>query len=386
MEERIRRALAQAWGEEPAAQASLHCLGGHASLRIYWRIEMPASHKGPRPHESTYIAMVLPQERMQSDEASNGAAPKELPFVDVQRLLGSMRLPVGAIDILREDLGVLVLEDLGDTTFEELYLRIGRAFDPQGAIAPTEQLYHRAINLLIALQRAWESRTHAQAYSTKREAVAPDQVDSIVTTRRFDRELLGWELRHYVEWGLEAQHGPLSQQDQAAFGQVFDRITQELVALPQTLVLRDYQSRNLMDKRGALVLIDYQDALMGPVVYDLVALLRDSYIELPFDLVSRLVGHYITQGQAAGLPWCDDPAGVRRAFDLQTLQRKLKDAGRFIFIDRERGNPSFLEYYTPSMGYVRDALTSLEGSAPGEFSQLGELLERLDPDFTPSHT
>jgi aminoglycoside/choline kinase family phosphotransferase len=114
---------------------------------------------------------------------------------------------------------------------------------------------------------------------------------------------------------------------------------------------------------------------MGPMIYDLVALLRDSYIELPFVTVRRLVDHYTKQGFAAGLEWCDDPDAVLRAFCLQTVQRKLKDAGRFIYIDRVKGNPSFLDYYKPSIGYVRQALEMLED----DYLELAHLLAEFEP-------
>jgi aminoglycoside/choline kinase family phosphotransferase len=138
-----------------------------------------------------------------------------------------------------------------------------------------------------------------------------------------------------------------------------------------------------MLKRDELYLIDFQDALIGPYIYDLVALLRDSYIQLPFVIVSRLVDHYINQGQAAGLPWCHDATAVHHAFHLQTVQRKLKDAGRFVFIERVKGNPSFLQYYDPSIFYVKQSLEELEGyDGRSEISALSELLSRVDPSFS----
>ena len=131
-----------------------------------------------------------------------------------------------------------------------------------------------------------------------------------------------------------------------------------------------------MRKQDTWILIDFQDALNGPVIYDLVALLRDSYIELTADQVASLLDHYITVGQRRGLPWCQDAALMRRAFYLQTVQRKLKDAGRFIFIDKVKHNPSFLDYYEPSIGYVRQALRALDG-----YHGLDTLLAAVDPAF-----
>lgn len=91
-------------------------------------------------------------------------------------------------------------------------------------------------------------------------------------------------------------------------------------------------------------------------------------------MVEALVADYAAQGREAGLPWCDDDAAVLRAFHLQTVQRKLKDAGRFVFIDRVKHNPSFLGYYTPSISYVAAALRALP-----ELSALEALLAEVEP-------
>ena len=102
---------------------------------------------------------------------------------------------------------------------------------------------------------------------------------------------------------------------------------------------RDYQSRNLMVRAGeALCWIDFQDALLGPRVYDLVALLNDSYQVFDRAFVEARLDDY---ARARGLD-AAERAALGREFDLVTVQRKLKDAGRFVFIDRVKQNPSFL--------------------------------------------
>lgn len=371
MEGRIRQALERLFDKPTADAARLTNLGGHASLRIYWRIHLP--HGSWPREENVRMAMVLPEgaDPLKSEEGQASDAPKfeELPFVDVHRLLVALDQPVPAIDLIDMELGVLILEDLGDELFETMYLNLKRDFgtEPANLRVPTEQLYHKAINLLVDLQRSY-SETLA---NPKRELP-----ESIALGRSFNRELLRWELDHYKEWGLQAQYGEDILEDAAGdLDRLFDQLVDDLLEQPRTLVLRDYQSRNLLNKHGGLHLIDFQDALMGPMIYDLVALLRDSYIELPFVTVRRLVDHYTKQGFAAGLEWCDDPDAVLRAFCLQTVQRKLKDAGRFIYIDRVKGNPSFLDYYKPSIGYVRQALEMLED----DYLELAHLLAEFEP-------
>jgi N-acetylmuramate 1-kinase len=126
---------------------------------------------------------------------------------------------------------------------------------------------------------------------------------------------------------------------------------------------------------GAQAVIDFQDALLGPRQYDLVALLRDSYVELPAALVERLIGRYLDALAEAGGPRLD-PIPFRATFDLLTVQRKLKDAGRFVFIDRVKGNPDFLRSIPASLRYVREALNRLPGLA-----ELRETLARHVPEL-----
>lgn len=374
MEARIRKALSSLFDENIAQEARLDNLGGHASLRIYWRIHLPQTDQGWPRDEYTRIAMVLPEDRLaqlKSEEGSSAGAPSsdELPFVDVHRYLSFLKLPVPQIDLVDMDLGILILEDLGDELFEHLYLDIKEDFNasPADMRIPTEQLYHRAINLMVDVQRSFKQDHY--------DEVTPPE--TIATKRSFDRELLRWELEHYTEWGLQAQYGEdVLGEHKATLDRIFDHLTEELLEIPQTLVLRDYQSRNIMHKAGKLYLIDFQDALIGPAIYDLVALLRDSYIQLPYVTVHRLVDHYARQGVAAGLSWCDDSAEVQRMFNLQTIQRKLKDAGRFVYIDRVKNNSSFLQYYKPSIAYVRQALEMLDDDI---YMELSDILAEFEP-------
>ena len=374
MEERIREALDELYEGDIAKVAELDNLGGHASLRIYWRVHLPEHAATPRG-EYTQMAMVLPQsdEAMKSEEgmSSEAAQPDELPFVNVQRYLDSIGVPVPDIDLVDMELGVLLLEDLGDETFEDgvEHLRARRDLAPEDRQEAFLDLYREAIDVLVAFQEA------------VLRSVADPQLGTndgcIGFERSFDRELLRWELDHYREWGLEARLGADAVADRReALDELFERIVDELLEFQPTLVLRDFQSRNLMRKGGSWTIIDFQDALKGPFVYDLVALLRDSYIELRFEQVETLLDHYVERAAEHGLPWVRDPDQVWRAFHLQTVQRKLKDAGRFVYIDREKGDSSFLQYYDSSIGYVRQAIERLPG-----FDELAAILTEIEPSW-----
>jgi aminoglycoside/choline kinase family phosphotransferase len=121
---------------------------------------------------------------------------------------------------------------------------------------------------------------------------------------------------------------------------------------------------------GSIAWIDFQDALLGPRAYDLVALLRDSYQAFDEAFVSARLAEFAT---ALGLTTADAQA-LRFELDLITVQRKLKDAGRFVFFERTRGDPSYLRFFVPTLELVLGALSRL---APRpELSDLGAIVTR----------
>jgi aminoglycoside/choline kinase family phosphotransferase len=329
-----------AGGEGPGR---VETLVGDASTRRYHRVHLA----GGRP--ATAFVMELPDEPLKSDEASTPAVPPELPFLNVQRYLAAGGVAVPRV--LRVDMkrGLIALEDLGDRTFESAV--------KDAPAADRLRLYREAIDQIVALQALGARR--------------PDP-ECVAFSRRFDEALLRWELGHFREWYLEAlREVKLPAADSALVERSFDWLARTLAAEPVVLVHRDFQSRNLMLTGADLRVIDFQDALLGTRAYDLVALLRDSYVALPAALVGELVDHFIA---GAGIA---DAAAFRRLFLLQTLQRKLKDVGRFVFIDRVRKNPSFLRWIPTTVSYLREALAV----APDELRDLASVLSRHLPEL-----
>jgi len=120
--------------------------------------------------------------------------------------------------------------------------------------------------------------------------------------------------------------------------------------LPRVYCHRDFQSRNLMVRRGGrLGLIDFQDARMGPYTYDAASLLRDSSLDLGPALVDRMIDRL---GRLLDLP----PEELRRDIDLMALQRNIKDLGTFGYMATQRGRPEYLEYVPRTLGFIRRTL------------------------------
>ena len=339
---RVRQAVGRATGRD-ASELPVKRLAGHASMRSYWRVGLPPASQ---------VVMVMPP-GAGPEEVTKGARPDVDPFVDVQRYLASIGVRVPAILDFQEAEGLMVLEDLGDDMLET---RLRAGDDRAG-------LYERAVDQLARLRAAAEARpTGCLAFG-----------------RAFDEDLYRWELHHFREWLLEAWRGArLSPAERVELDGWFDRISASLAAEPGGFTHRDYQSRNLMVLPGGeQAVIDFQDALLGPRQYDLVALLRDSYVELPPALVEAMLRRYLARLAEAGGPALEyEP--FRRTFDLLTVQRKLKDAGRFVFIDRVRKNPGFLVSIPASLRYVREALARRPDLAP-----LQALLARHVPELAP---
>jgi N-acetylmuramate 1-kinase len=342
LEAALRDQVGKAIGR-PVPQAPIKKLKGDASNRSYYRV-------GTAPE--SWVVMEMPLDASKkSEEASKGEPPKELPFVNVHRYLEKLGVRVPRILRYDEPAGMMVLEDLSDVTFEAA-LEGGRN---------NEALYTRAVDLLARLRAEAERK--------------PD-TECLAFTRAFDEDLYDWELHHFREWGLEVWSGKKpTESERAELDRTFRDIAKQLAAAPRGFTHRDYQSRNIMVKNGELVVIDFQDALQGPRQYDLVALLRDSYVELDRGFVDTMLDRYIaTFSQVTGERI--DAKSFKAFFDLLTIQRKLKDAGRFEFINRVKGNPGFLVSIPASLRYVRDAF-----KARPEMSGLQKLVAKYVPEL-----
>ncbi len=313
-------------------------LPGGAGNRIYWRVaDVATGH--------TAVVMELPADPLKSEEASKQEALGELPFLNVHRYLERIGVRVPRIYLDDHQRGFVVLEDLSDRTLEEALVNGDR-----------RQIYADAIDQL-ALLRAGAER-------------APDP-SCLAWSRGFDFDLYQWEFEHFLEYGMFARGSTATAAELQELRVVFAKVSRELAAAERSFTHRDYQSRNIMVLRGGeQVVIDFQDALLGPRQYDLVCLLRDSYVELDRALIDEMLSRYC---KAMGI---GDVAGFAAFFDLLTVQRKLKDAGRFVFIDQVKKNPAFLVHIPASLRYVKDALVRRS-----DLASVSEILAKHVPEL-----
>jgi aminoglycoside/choline kinase family phosphotransferase len=198
------------------------------------------------------------------------------------------------------------------------------------------------------------------------ELTSPDYVPYGIA---FDVEKLTWELQFFTKHFLEAYRGAqITAAARDALAGEYASIAAELAGEPRVLCHRDYHSRNLMMYEGSLYIIDFQDARMGPDTYDLVSLLRDSYVDFIEAQVDALMAFFLALRDGR-LPARSDPTEFRRRFDLMALQRNLKALGTFGFQTTSRQNTVYIQYIPRTLAFAKANLVRY-----GRFARLRELL------------
>ena len=264
-------------------------------------------------------------------------------------------------EVLAQDLdqGFLLLSDLGSTT----YLN---ALQPPAGQAPdlhrAAHLYADALGALAAIQ------------SASRPGVLPE----------YDRALLLRELQLFPEWYIARHKGvTLTDAETAMLDTAFERILAVNLAEPQVFVHRDYHSRNLMlldpaDGLGANPgIIDFQDAVYGPISYDLVSLFKDAYIHWDEDFILDMLIRYWETARKLGLPVRAEFADFHRDFEWMGVQRHIKVLGIFARLCHRDGKDGYLADMPLVMDYLRRACKRWR-----ELGPLLKLLDRLEPEET----
>jgi len=272
-----------------------------ASFRRYWRVTF---------NGATRIVMDAPPDKEDCR-----------PFIDVSSRLLDAGLNVPAVMERDLDLGFLLLTDLGN----DLYLSMLNEDS-------VERLYGDAIERLLAIQ-------------------ADARAEGLPS---YDRALLMQEMELFRVWLLGRElELELSLEQHAVLDRAFDFLAESALAQPRVFVHRDYHSRNLLVRaENNPGILDFQDAVWGPVTYDLVSLLRDCYVRWPPERVWRWALGYYEKAQVHGIMQGADQTTFLHWLDLMGVQRHLKASGIFARLWHRDGKPSYLNDVPRTLGYI----------------------------------
>ncbi|MEM8513101.1 aminoglycoside/choline kinase family phosphotransferase [Massilia sp. MP_M2] len=297
-----------------------------ASFRRYFRYDVVADMQAKLG--ATLVAMDAPPER------------ENVPaYVHVQGLLLEAGVSVPAIAARNVEQGFLLLSDLGNTTYLSRLSIDNAAF-----------MYSDAVDALLKFQMASQ----------------PDVLPE------FDRAFIMRELGIFPEWYLGKHLGvTLDAKQQAQLDKVFEAIASNVLSQQQVYMHRDFHSRNLMflDQNSPGVL-DFQDAVYGPVTYDLASLLRDAYIQWDEDMVLDWVVRYWQSAKSVGLPVNPDIDAFYRDFEFMALQRHLKILGIFCRLNYRDNKAHYMGDLPTVLDYVR--------KTANRYNELKPLLRLLD--------
>jgi hypothetical protein len=275
------------------------------------------------------------------------------PFVHVTDLLEQAGLNVPHIYEKNLEAGFLLLTDVGNTTLLE-------ALNLDDFSANTHW-YHEAIEILIRLQLSAKSNT----------------------LPHYDHALLRRELQLFPDWYIkEHKKVHLGDEDLDLLNSVFESIIQRNLASPNVVVHRDFMPRNLMmphdvNVRSGLAILDYQDAVYGPITYDIASLMRDAFHSWDEEVVLDITIRYWEKAKKVGLidfeGWSQDFGAFYQAVQWMGLQRHLKVAGIFSRLTLRDGKPKYLADAPRFIAYIRDTCTRYR-----ELTPLLRLLDKLE--------
>jgi hypothetical protein len=267
------------------------------------------------------------------------------PFLHVAGLFAAAGAHVPRVHAQNLTEGFLLLEDLGDTTYLE---HVNSAGADAGV---ADRLYGAAIDALIAIQLGGSAA-----------GLAP-----------YDRALLERELALFPDWYVARHLGTaVAPADAQLLASAFELIVANNLAQPRVHVHRDYHSRNLMVCDPLPGVLDFQDAVHGPITYDLVSLLKDAYIGWDEHRVIDWCVRYWEKARKASLPVCADFALFYRDFEWMGVQRHLKVAGIFARLAHRDGKQGYLADLPLVLGYLDRACSRYR-----ELGPLAALLDRL---------
>lgn len=315
-------------GVLPKSDYTIVELSGDASFRRYYRVHCA---------DDSYIVMDAPPDKLSCQ-----------PFVTIASFLKKLHIHVPEVWASDLDHGFLLLSDFGD----QQYLN---ALNANNANTLYDDAFH-ALRLL-------------QIPRNDIELALPD----------YDLALLTRELEIFREWVLQRYLSlSLNDDEQQGLERIFQRLCDNALEQPQVLVHRDYHSRNLMIiKNNNPGVLDFQDAVIGPVTYDLVSLLRDCYIAWPQQRVERWALQHYAHLQKRQIIDSVDQQTFLRWFDLTGLQRHLKAAGLFVRLKLRDGKAGFWQDIPRTLNYI----LAVAGRYP-ELALLHRLIKQQQRKFS----
>jgi len=256
------------------------------------------------------------------------------PFLSVLNHFAKHKVRVPQVIDMSEKEGLVLLEDLGDLTLE-------RKFWESQNHETSMPFYKQAIDEIIKIH-----------YLT-----TADKTDCTAFKMQFDTEKLLWEMNYgktnLIEGICNFQlNEKLNQEITKIFTAICDRIHQE----PKFIAHRDYHSRNLMIKFDEIRVIDFQDARLGAIQYDLVSLIRDSYVNMNDEMANTLINYYLEKA-ADYLPKDFSKEHFDLIYEIQTIQRCFKACGSFASFYQARNDKRYLKYITHTLKRVLKSLT-----------------------------
>ncbi len=312
----------QGWGAVPPA--TLTAASSDASFRRYFRWEGEGK---------SFVVMDAPP-------------PQEncKPFVDIAFLLAKSGINVPKIYAEDLECGFLLLNDLGNKTYLDV-------IDGENADA----LFSDALQALLAFQ----------------------QLPMVAPLPSYDVALLRRELELFPEWYVKRELGvEFDSAQQQQWQQISDLLIDSALAQPKVLVHRDYMPRNLMLSEPNPGVLDFQDAVYGPVTYDVTCLFKDAFLSWPEERVRGWLENYWQQASALNIPVQSNFEDFLRASDLMGVQRHLKVIGIFARICHRDGKPRYLadvpRFFSyieaviarrPELAELQALFTSLRGGA-----------------------
>ena len=304
--------------KEPVSLIECTLLKGDASDRNYYRANFNLK-SSPESKNSIVIMQLAKLE-------------KNPDFNCMQKFLKKMNIPVPEIFHFDQELGLLFLMDCGDIHLAD---KLGQ--QPEKAIS----WYKKAIDIIVAF------------HTNVTENMAPD---CPAHTLFFDEEKLMWEMDFMLQYYVDGLLMNVLEPDRKKITRLaLLRLCRELSKQDRFFTHRDYHSRNIMIQNDKLTVIDFQDARMGPCQYDLVSLLKDSYIILEESIREELLEFYLNRMEQNGKKILRDP--FYKIFDWMSVQRNLKAIGTFAYQYKILGNDRYLQYIDPTLNYVRQTLS-----------------------------